>query len=125
MNTFLWIAQGFLAVAFLITGVLKLARSREQLVASGQNWAADFAPGLIRAIGVAEIAGALGLVLPGITGIAVVLVPLAATGLAIDMAGAFITHARRGERGPMLMTAALFVLLVLIAWGRFGPYPLG
>lgn len=122
MNVVLWIAAALLAVAFLMAGLMKLSRSKEQLAASGQGWVEGFGPTAIKGIGVAEILGAIGLILPALTGIAVGLVPLAATGLALLMVGAFITHVRRGERREMGANAVLFALAVFVAWGRFGPY---
>lgn len=125
MNTVLWIATVLLAVAFVAAGSLKLVRSKEQLKAAGQDWVDGFAPGAIKGIGAAEVLGALGLILPAVTGIAVILVPLAAVGLAVDMAGAAVTHVRRGGEGRELaVNVVLFALAVFVAWGRFGPYPL-
>jgi uncharacterized membrane protein YphA (DoxX/SURF4 family) len=125
MNVALWIVTVLLAVVFLAAGSMKLARSKEQLHAAGQIWSDGFSPGAIKALGIAEILGAVGLILPAVTGIAVVLVPLAAAGLALDMAGAFITHGRLKQRREMVVTAVLFALAVFVAWGRFGPYPIG
>lgn len=70
-----------------------------------------------------EFIGALGLILPAITGIAPVLVPLAATGLAIVMLGAAVVHMRRGD-GVQAAIAPLVLMLmaIFIAWGRFGAY---
>ena len=71
-----------------------------------------------------EILGATGLILPGVTGVAPVLVPIAALGLAVVMIGAAITHIRRGERPFLLLNLVLFALAVFLAWGRLGSYPL-
>ncbi len=122
MSTALWIAAGVLAVAFLAAGLMKLTTSREQLV-QRMPWANDFSQGQIRAISVAEILGAIGLILPAITGIATILVPLAATGLAIDMLGALIVHARRRDGAAAIIPVVVLGLLaVFVAWGRFGAY---
>jgi hypothetical protein len=77
---------------------------------------------MIMTIGVLEILGALGLILPAVLDLAPILVPLAATGLALVMVGASVTHYRRGERPMIAINAVLFVLAVIVAWGRFGPY---
>jgi predicted PurR-regulated permease PerM len=74
---------------------------------------------MIRLISVAEILGALGLILPGVTGIAPILTPVAASGLAIIMIGAVITHARRKERRSAAMNLVLLILAVAVAIGRF------
>lgn len=123
MNVALWIAAGLLAAVFLAAGGMKLAKSKQALVADPrQAWAEDFSPGMIKAIGVAEVLGAIGLILPAVTGIAVILVPIAAVGLALDMAGAIITHLRRGETKVIPAPAVLLLIAVFVAWGRFGPY---
>jgi uncharacterized membrane protein YphA (DoxX/SURF4 family) len=122
VNVVLWILAGLLAAAFLASGVLKLARSREQLVESGLGWAGDFPPGVVKLIGVVELLAAVGLVLPALLDVAPVLVPLAAVGLALVMVGAAVTHGRRGEFPMIAINAVLFLLAVVVAWGRFGPY---
>jgi len=91
------ILNALLAIAFGSAGVLKLTQSRSQLGARGMAWTDDFSPTQIRAIGVAEVVGALGLVLPLITGLLMILAPAAALGLACLMGGAIFTHIRRGE----------------------------
>lgn len=121
MNIALWIVQILLAVAFLGSGVMKLTQPKEK-IASSMAWAADFTPPVIKLIGLAEVLGAVGLVLPAVTGIAPVLVPLAAVGVALVMVGAIITHARRGEAQMIAVNAVLLLLAVFVAWGRFGPY---
>jgi hypothetical protein len=64
----------------------------------------------------------LGLLLPALTGVATVLVPLAAVGLALLMVGAAATHRRRGELPMIGINTILLVLAVVVAWARFGPY---
>jgi hypothetical protein len=103
---------------------LKLVRTKDQLVASGFGWAQDFSPSAIRLIGVAEILGAIGLILPGAVHIAPILVPLPAIGLALVMVGAAVVHARRNEAPMVAINAVLLVLALFVVWGRLGPYPL-
>jgi uncharacterized membrane protein YphA (DoxX/SURF4 family) len=95
MNLALWIVAIVLAVAFAASGLMKQFVPKDKLVTSGQGWAEDFSPTSIRLIGLAEILGAIGLVLPAVVHIAPILVPLAAVGLALVMAGAVAVHARR------------------------------
>lgn len=121
MNVFLWIVQAVLAAAFGMSGVMKATQPKEKLTPR-LPWAADFSAGTVRLIGVAELLGALGLILPAATGIAPVLTPIAATGLAIVMVLAAATHIRRREPSGVAFNAILFVLAALVAWGRFGPY---
>jgi len=124
MNLALWIIAIVLAVAFAGSGLLKLVRTKEQLVSSGFGWAQDFSPSTIRLIGVAEILGATGLILPAVLHIGPILVPLAAGGLALVMIGAAVVHARRKEAPMVAINAVLLALAVVVAWGRFGPNPL-
>lgn len=107
MNTALWIAQGFVALIVTLTGTAKLVLAREQL-ARGMHWAAEWPRGRIKLLGVAEVAGALGLALPTATGIAPVLAPIAALCLAALMGGAIHTHRRLGESFlPALLVGAV------------------
>jgi uncharacterized membrane protein len=76
----------------------------------------------IRLIGTAEVLGAIGLILPAVTHIAPILVPLAAIGLALTMVGAAVVHARRKEVPNIVVNAALLALAVFVTWHRFGPY---
>lgn len=121
MNIVLWIIAGLLAAAFAAAGVTKLTQPKEKLVKSGP-WAEDFPLGAVRAIGALEVLAAVGLILPALLGIAPVLVPLAALGLVILMAGAAITHVKRGEPSVLPINAVLLILAAIVAWGRFGPY---
>lgn len=120
-NTVLWILAGFLALLFLGTGMLKVTRSREQIVAAGLGWAEDYSESSLRAIGWAELLGAAGLVLPALLGVAPLLVPVAAAALAVLTAGAVVVHVRRGELSETLRTLALLALCVVLAVYRFGP----
>jgi len=123
VNVVLWILQGLLAVAFAGAGVLKSTRPKEKL-APQMPWVEDFSPATVRFIGVTEFLGALGLILPALTGIAPILTPLAATGIAVIMLLAAIVHARRKEPSGIAVTVVLLVLAATVAWGRFGPYAL-
>lgn len=122
MNVVLWIIAGLLAAAFLGAGVMKLSKSKEQLVSSGMGWAESYPAGAVKAIGAVELLAALGLVLPALLDIAPVLVPLAAAGLAMIMVGAAVVHARRGEYQAIIANVVLLILAAVVAWGRFGPY---
>lgn len=104
----LWILNGILALLFLAAGSMKVARSRDALAAQGMTYVEDFADPTIKAIGAVEIVGALGLILPLLTGIAPILTPLAAVGLAITMLVAVAVHVRRKESAtPSIVLAVL------------------
>jgi uncharacterized membrane protein YphA (DoxX/SURF4 family) len=121
MNIALWSIAGLLAVAFLASGAMKLTQPKEKLAARGWGWVEDSSGGTVRAIGILEVLAAVGLILPAALDIAPVLVPLAAVGLVLLMAGAIITHLRRHEAQVIASPMALLALAVLVAWGRFGP----
>jgi uncharacterized membrane protein YphA (DoxX/SURF4 family) len=114
-----WIVSGVTALAFLAAGILKLVRSRAALKSMGLAWVEDFSEPVIKLIAVAEILGALGLVLPPLIGILPILSPIAAIALAVLMFGATIVHVRRQEppiSGPLAalsVAAAILGFLVL------------
>ncbi len=124
MNGVLWVLQWLLAVAFLLSGLLKLTRSKDA-IGTRLAWVEDVSPPMIKLIGVLEVLAALGLTLPGLLDIAPVLTPLAAAGLVVIMIGAVVTHARRNERSAIAVNVVLMLLAAVVAWGRFGPSPLG
>jgi uncharacterized membrane protein YphA (DoxX/SURF4 family) len=122
MEIVVWVLQILLAVAFLGAGVMKLVRPRPALVSSGMGWADDYSDGGVKGIGALEVIGAIGLVLPAATGIAPILTPIAALGLALVMAAAVVVHLRRKEQ--IVAPLVLGVLALVVAVLRFGPYPL-
>jgi uncharacterized membrane protein YphA (DoxX/SURF4 family) len=124
MNLALWIVAIVLAAIFAASGLMKQFVPKDKLVTSGQGWAQDFSPTSIRLIGIAEILGAIGVVLPAAVRIAPVLVPLAAVGLALVMAGAVVVNARRKDGATIVVNLVLIALALFVAWGRFGPYSL-
>lgn len=111
--------SGLLCALYLVAGARKLVQTQDQIVAQpGMQWAADYSPATLRLIGVVEVAGALGLVLPAATGIAPWLTPLAAIGLVVLQALAIRMHLRRGERQPLPFNVLLLVLALLVAVAR-------
>jgi uncharacterized membrane protein YphA (DoxX/SURF4 family) len=122
MNLALWIIAIVLAVAFAGSGLMKLVVPKDTLVTAGQGWAQDYSQTNIRLIGLVEVLGAVGLVLPAALHIAPILVPLAAVGLALVMVGAIVVHARRKEPMNIAVNVVLIALAVFVALGRFGPY---
>jgi len=121
VNIVLWIVAGLLALAMLGSGVMKAFRPKEAL-RDNMGWVDDFSANAVKAIGVVEILAAIGLILPAALDIAPILVPLAATGVALIMIGAIVVHARRGEKQALPINALLLLFAVFVAWGRFGPY---
>jgi uncharacterized membrane protein YphA (DoxX/SURF4 family) len=123
MNLVVWALQVLLALAFLLAGVRKVSQPRQRL-ATNMGWVEDFSDRTVRTIGVLELLAGVGLLLPAVTGVATVLVPLAAVGLVLMMVLAARTHRRRGELQMIGVNAALLLAAVVVAWARFGPYPL-
>jgi uncharacterized membrane protein YphA (DoxX/SURF4 family) len=124
VNIALWTVAGILAFAFLGAGLMKLVRNKQQLVDAGMPWVADARPAFVKTIGVLEILAAIGLIVPALSGVAPVFVPLAAVGLALVMFGAAVLHARRKEIPNIFIALIILALAAFVAWGRFGPYPL-
>jgi uncharacterized membrane protein YphA (DoxX/SURF4 family) len=124
METALWIAQALLAAIFLVTGLTKLTVPRRRLAAGPMRWAAEVTDARFRAIGLLEVLGAVGLILPGLLGVATVLTPLAAVGLALTIIGAIATHVRFGEINRLAVPILLLALTVFAAVERFGAHTL-
>lgn len=119
MNILIWVFQGILAGMFLMTGTMKVIKKKDDLK-DQMGFVEDFTQQQINGIGILEILGALGVILPWATGILPWLTPLAAIGLAMTMAGAFLTHLRRKELFPMgIVNIVLFSLAVFTAAARF------
>ena len=119
----LWIAQGLLAAAFLMAGGMKVSAPIDVLQAQ-MPWVSGAMGGAVRLIGVVELLGALGLVLPAATRIAPKLTPLAAGGLATVMILAAVTHVSRGEAPMIVANVVLGGLAAFVAWGRLKGAPI-
>ena len=123
-NIGLWVAQIALAAAFLMAGFMKLTSAPSDMVAMGMLWAENTPVALIRFIGLSEVLGAIGLILPAATRILPDLTKLAALGLAVIMVLAFGLHAVRGEFEILPMNVILFGLAAFVIWGRTGKAPI-
>lgn len=126
MNLAVWIVSGLLAAAFVMAGLLKstqpVAKLREQM-----GWVDDISVGTLRFIGVAELLGALGLILPKLldvvddrAGVEGTLTGLAATGLLAIQVLALPVHARRGESKLLPVNMLLGAVAGFVAAARFG-----
>lgn len=115
MNIALWIVQILLGLMFIMVGSMK-AFSYEKAKAS-LPWVKDSPKGLVTFIGVAELLGGIGLILPYALGIAPILTPIAAFSLAVVMILAAIHHVRRKEQGS-IMNIILLALALFVAFGR-------
>ncbi|HEX9567577.1 MAG TPA: DoxX family protein [Thermoplasmata archaeon] len=113
----LWIVQALLAVAFLLAGVMHAFRY--EAAKKNLPWVKDLPRGVVRLDGAVEILGAVGVILPRLTGILPVLTPLAAAGLALIMAVAITLHVRRKESRAIGVTGLLFLMAAFVAYGRW------
>jgi len=119
VNYALWIVQGLLALLFLFAGGVKLVLPLETLAAQMP------VPGpFVRFIGVAEVLGAMGLILPGLVRIRPGLTPLAAAGLVIIMIGATVLTLVSGGGAQALIPLAVGLLAAFVAYGRWRLAPL-
>ena len=118
LNFWLWAAAGLLAALYLMAGGMKATQPIDKLAAQ-MKWPADL-PRLTRFIGVAEVLGAIGLILPLATGILPWLTPLAAIALAIVQVLAIGFHVMRKEWQVLPVNLILLALAVFVAWGRLG-----
>ncbi|MET7481136.1 DoxX family protein [Streptomyces sp. NPDC005648] len=121
MNVFLWIVQSLLTAAFLAVGAMKIFTDKKKL-ASTFGWVEQFSDPAVKAIGALDALVGLGLILPGATDIAPVLVPWAALGGIALAGGGSVVHLRRSETPLAAVNLIYIALLALVAWGRFGPY---
>lgn len=112
-----WIVAGLAAFVFLAAGIMKLARPKEALKSSGMAWVEDFSTPVVKLIGAAEVLGAIGLILPVLTGIAPIIAPIAATCLGVLMIGAVFVHLRRKENpGVQAGLAALALAAAVLGF---------
>jgi uncharacterized membrane protein len=118
-NIPLWILQVVMALAFLVTGYSHSIGYERSKANSRLVWMQALPAIFVRAVGVLTIAGAIGLILPELTGIASWLTPLAALMLALLMACTIAFHLTRREFPHMAVNATLGVLATAIAYGRF------
>jgi putative oxidoreductase len=123
VNVALWAVQIMLAAAFVLAGYPKafmpIARIAKQM-----TWTAAAPPALVRFIGVAELLGALGLLLPALTRIQPWLTPLAAAGLALIMVLASAFNFTRKQSSHVTTNLVLLAMALVVVWGRFALAPL-
>ena len=117
MNIALWVVQGLLALGFGMIGSMKVFNYEKFKAQAGKDVPSK---GLTTFIGLSELAGAVGVVLPWATGVFPILTPVAASALALVMVLALGHHAQNkhafGKRIPALV---FLVLSLFVAWGRF------
>jgi uncharacterized membrane protein YphA (DoxX/SURF4 family) len=117
MNIVLWILQILLGLLFIFSGAVKFTFTAEQMHAAAPD-AIQFPMAFIWFIGVCEILGGLGLILPGVTKIKRFLTPLAAVGLLIIMIGAVVTTIMGPGVKPAILAFVVGIFCAVIAYGR-------
>src|SRR5690242_16288361 len=110
-----WIVAGLLAAFYLYAGGKKVVQSQQQLLPM-MGWVDRVPMRLVRTIGVLEVLGAAGLILPPLTGIAPWLAIAAAVGLVLIQIGGIAVHLSRGEARLIGLNIALLVAAAATAW---------
>jgi hypothetical protein len=117
LNVALWAAQALLCAFFAAAGYAHGLRPFEDVVRAAP-WAVDVPRALLTFISVAELAGAIGVVVPWLTGIKPMLTPLAAAGLGLLMVLAMSFHLVRGEAHIIGIHVSVLAIAAFVVWGR-------
>ena len=117
----LWVVQVILAALFSYVGLMKIITPVEQFSGNEMAIVNFVGIGMTRFIGVSELIGAIGLILPAALRIKPILTPLAASGIATVMILATAYHVYVSEPPA---TIAFFLLAAFVAWGRFKKAPI-
>ncbi|RAK02754.1 DoxX-like protein [Larkinella arboricola] len=122
MDIFVWVLQISLALFFMAPALMKIKTPKREMIEKQQ-----LAPGEsilpIRALGVIEVLGSIGIILPLWLGILPVLTPLAATGFCVVMVGATIVHYKKGDYKVLPLLVVVFIAAAFVAWSRFQSLP--
>jgi hypothetical protein len=119
MNTTLFIVQCLLAAILLYSGICKSTMSEQWLVTHGQTGVAGLPAWFTRFIGVSEIAGAAGIILPAWLNILPILTPVTAVLFCVVMIFAMRIHNRLKEPMNVILNIMLFLLSAFVAWGKW------
>lgn len=118
----LWVAQALLALAFGMAGFMKVSMPISELAANGMGFVNHTPETMVRFIGITELLGAIGLILPAALRIKPILTPIAAIGIAVIMLLAIKEHLSQNE--SIVANVVLFALATFVAWGRFKKVPI-
>jgi len=113
----LWTAQLLVAACLLMGAIMKFMPIEK--IAAMMPWTGELPPLLVRLLGVADLAGAVGLILPPFLRTKPDLTPWAAIGVIALMLSAIVFHVLRGEASVIGFNIFLLLVCVFIAWGRF------
>lgn len=117
MNIALWVVQALLGAMFIMAGGMKAAQPVEAL-AESLPWVTSTPAALVKFIGISELLGGIGILLPSILRIKPSLSVLAAYGLALVMLLAAFFHGSRGEYSAIGVNLFMMALALFVAWGR-------
>jgi len=117
MDILLWVLQGLLAFVFLVSGLMKATQPIASLAEKIGDWV-EAIPQATRLIGVVEVLGAIGVILPLAINILPILTPIAAIGLVLTMIGAIITHLKRKETPQIIVNIVILAMAAFVAYGR-------
>ena len=120
----LWVVQALLAVAFIMAGGMKMMTAPDELVAQGMMFAGRLPAWTVFTIGLLELLGGIGLIVPAALRIVPKLTPIAAACLVLTMGVAAGEHAVNAEFGGIVPGAVLGVLALFVAIGRFTLAPI-
>ncbi|MDT0507023.1 DoxX family protein [Novosphingobium sp. MMS21-SN21R] len=113
----LWVAQLLLAAAYALFGSMKATQPLDQL-AMMMTWIPSFPPAFVRTLGVVEVLGAIGLVVPALTRVLPRLTVIAALCILVHQLCAVALHVSKGEYNVLGLNIVLIALAALIVWGR-------
>ncbi len=119
MNIVLWIVAGVFATGFVAGGIAKFVMPYKRY-ADLLHWPHDFTAGKVWFMGAIEVIGGAGLILPAALDSTAFLVPVAASGMALYMAGAATERIRRDEYPQLAGDLVFLAGMLFLAWGRFG-----
>lgn len=118
MNIALWILQGIAGAMYIMAGLMKSSQPKEKL-ALKMSWVNDYSAGAVKFIGLSQLFGGIGLIVPWATGILPVLTPIAGAALSLVMVLAAAYHIKKKEFKALGMNFFLFAMTTFIAYGRF------
>lgn len=124
MNVLLWIVQGLLALVFLMAGTMKLTKPKNELSEKLGDWIDQYTGTSIKLIGLVELLGAIGIIMPMAIGVLPILTPAAAIGLAMTMVGAMKVHYQRKENDKVVTNIVLMLFTLFVAIGRLYIVPI-
>jgi putative oxidoreductase len=123
LNITLWIVQGLTATLMLMSAYMKIATPILEL-SSKWKWTGELPETVVRLLGVIDLLGGIGIILPALLRIKPSLTPLAAVGIILLMISASVFHISRGEASVIGSNIILMFLASFIAWGRYKKLPI-